>query len=59
MSDAKISALPSKPVPVGADIVPIVDSVGTTNKKTTLLDIQNGLHLATIEQSIINALIFG
>ena len=36
MSDSKISALPTKAVPISADILPIVDSTVTDNKKITI-----------------------
>jgi hypothetical protein len=51
MADTKISALPSKATPVNADTLPIVDSVGTTNKKITI----GTLPVSTATQTAIDA----
>lgn len=51
MSDSKISALPTKAVPVSADILPIVDSTVTDNKKITI----GTLPISTATQTALNA----
>lgn len=42
MADTKISDLPSKTTPVGADVLPIVDSVGTITKKVSFKALWEG-----------------
>ena len=42
MADTKISDLPSKAVPVYADVLPIVDSVGTITKKVNFRAVWDG-----------------
>lgn len=51
MADTKISALPTKATPVSADIIPIVDSVGTVNRKVTA----GTLPISTATQTALNA----
>lgn len=51
MADTKISALPTKATPVSADIIPIVDSVGTVNKKVTA----GSLPISAATQTALNA----
>lgn len=51
MSDSKISALPTKAVPISADILPIVDSTVTDNKKITI----GSLPISTATQTALNA----
>jgi hypothetical protein len=55
MSDLKISQLPTKATPIAADIVPIVDSVDTTNKKITI----GTLPISTATQTALNAKVTG
>jgi hypothetical protein len=61
MADKKISQLTTKATPVGADVLPIVDSVALDNKKITLatLPVSVPVQTAIDNTSIINALIFG
>lgn len=47
MADTKISALPTKAVPIGADILPIVDSVGISSKKITIATLPISTSTAT------------
>lgn len=55
MSDSKISALPTKAVPVSADILPIVDSTVTDNKKITI----GSLPISTATQTALNTKMTG
>lgn len=55
MSDSKISALPTKAVPISADILPIVDSTVTDNKKITI----GSLPISTATQTALNAKVTG
>ncbi len=52
MADSKISALTSKATPIGADYIPIVDSVGTPTTKRALL---SSLPVSTAQQAAIDA----
>jgi hypothetical protein len=51
LSDSKISALPTKAIPISADIIPIVDSTVTDNKKITI----GTLPISTATQTALNA----
>lgn len=55
MSDSKISALPTKAVPISADILPIVDSTVTDNKKITI----GSLPISTATQTALNTKMTG
>lgn len=50
MANTKISALPSKAIPISADTLPIVDSVDTSNKKITI----GTLPISTAAQTALN-----
>ncbi len=50
MADLKITQLPTKAVPVSADILPIVNSVGITNEKITI----GTLPISTATQTALN-----
>jgi hypothetical protein len=51
MADTKISALTTKATPIGADILPIVDSTNTSNKKVTI----QTLPISDATQTALNA----
>jgi hypothetical protein len=50
VANTKISALPSKAIPISADTLPIVDSVDTSNKKITI----GTLPISTAAQTALN-----
>lgn len=50
MANTKISALPSKAIPISVDTLPIVDSVDTSNKKITI----GTLPISTATQTALN-----